>query len=243
MGLSQRQHVTEQDIHQISSVQQGNLGLRAETKDGREFRYGLAGASNLAVGKLAQQPAVVTTHQNIVVAGTAGDNQVTVTLGATNDATQDMYKDGYLGGLSGTGAGQSMLIRTHGLISALATGTIFLNEPLTTTFASTPKGSLTKNPYSGAIISSTADTTQQVVGVPIITVTAAFYAWFQVRGIASVLVNSTPAAGTDIVKSATTAGAVDVTTAASITQTLGTLYDTTGVSTSYATVNLDITGF
>lgn len=239
MGLSQRQHVLEQDIHQISSTQQGALGLRAETKDGREFRYGLAGAADLALGKLAQQSAVVTAHQNVVVAGSAGDLQATVTLGATA-ATQDQYKDGYLSGLSGTGAGQTVRIRTHGAIALSTAGVFYLAEPLTTTFAATPKASLTKSPYAGAIISASGETTQQVVGVPIITITAAFYGWFQTKGIAAVLGNGTPAVGTGLIKSATTAGAVDTEGTSTITQRVGQVYDTAAVSTSYITADLNI---
>lgn len=240
MGLSQRQHVFEQDINQISSTQQGALGLRGETKDGREFRYGLAGAADLAVGKLAQQSAVVTTHQNVVVAGSAGDTQVTVTLGATNATTVDQYKDGYLVGLSGTGAGQNARIRTHGVIAASAAGTFYLAEPLTTTFAATPKASLVKNPYASAIISSSGDTTQQVVGVPIITITTLFYGWFQTKGIAGVLVNGSITVGAGLIKSATTAGAADIEGTSAITQRIGQCYDTTGATTTYASVNLNI---
>jgi hypothetical protein len=240
MGLSQRQHVLEQDIHQISSAQGGALGTIAETKDGRQFRYALAGASNLALGKLAQQPAVVSTHQNVVVAGSAGDYTATVTLGATNNMTADQYKDGYLVGLSGTGAGQTVRIRTHGAIALSTAGVLQLAEPLTTTFAATPKASLVLNPFSGCVISASGETTQQVVGVPIITVTAAFYGWFQTKGIAGVLVNGTPAAGSGLIKSATTAGAADIEAAASVTQRIGQVYDTTAVSTSYITANLNI---
>lgn len=240
MGLSQRSHVLEQDIHQISSVQQGALGLVAETKDGRMFRYGLAGAADLAVGKLAQQSAVVTTHQNIVVAGSAGDLTATVTLGATNNATADQYKDGYLSGLSGTGAGQTVRIRTHGAIALSTAGTIYLAEPLTTTFAATPKGSLTKSPFSGMIISSTADTTEQVVGVPIITITAAYYGWVQTKGIAAVLVNGTVTKGAGIIKGATTAGSADIEATGTITTRIGVCYDTAGASTTYATCLLNV---
>jgi hypothetical protein len=240
MGLSQRAHVLEQDIHQISSTQQGALGLVGETKDGRRFRYGLAGAVTLAVGKLVQQPLVVTTHQNVTITGSAGDQQVTVTLGATNAMTQDQYKDGYVSGLSGTGAGQTVRIRTHGAIAASGTGTLYLAEPLTTTFAPTPKASLVLNPYSGGLISTTADTTQQVIGVPIIAITAANYGWFQTHGIASVLANGTPAVGTGLIKSATTAGAVDTEATGTITQRVGQVYDTAAVSTSYITANLNI---
>lgn len=240
MGLSQRGAVLEQDIHQISSVQSGQLGQVGETKDGRVFRYGLAGASNLAIGKLAQQPAVVTTHQNIVVAGSAGDMTATVTLGATNAAAADLYKDGYLSGLSGTGAGQTVRIRTHGAIAAAATGTLQLAEPLTTTFAATPKASLTKNPYSGGVIADHNVTTQKIIGVPIITVTAAYYAWFQTGGIAAVLCNGTITLGAGVIVSATTDGAVDIEATTTITDRLGVVYDTATSSTTYATVDLAI---
>lgn len=240
MGLSQRQHVLDQDIHQISSAQGGALGTIGETKDGRQFRYGLAGASNLALGKLAQQPAVVTTHQNVVVSGSAGDLTATVTLGATNAMTVDQYKDGYLSGLSGTGAGQTVRIRTNPAIAASGSGVIQLAEPLTTTFASTPKASLTLSPYAGAIISSSGDTTEQVVGVPIITITAAYYGWFQTKGIAAVLGNGTITKGAGVIKSATTAGAVDIEATGTITTRIGVCYDTAGASTSYITVNLNV---
>lgn len=240
MGLSQRQHVLEQDIHQISSTQQGALGLRAETKDGREFRYGLAGASNLAVGKLVQQPAVVTTHQNVVVAGSAGDMTATVTLGATNNMTQDQYKDGYLVGLSGTGAGQTVRIRTNPAIALSTAGVLQLAEPLTTTFAATPKASLVLNPYSGGIISASGETTDQVIGVPIITVTAAYYAWFQTKGIAGVLGNGTITKGAGLIKSGTTAGAVDIEATGTITTRIGVCYDTAGASTAYITAMLNV---
>ena len=238
MGLSQRQHVLEQDIHQISSTQQGYPGTIAETKDGRVFRYGLAGASNLALGKLAQQPAVVANHQNLVVTGSAGDMTATVTLGATA-AVQDLYLGGYLGGLSGTGAGQTVRIRTHAAVASAGTSVFYLDEPLTTTFASTPKVNLTKNPYNGAIISATT-TIDQIVGVPIITITAAFWGWFQVGGIAQVLANGTPAAGTGLIPSATTAGAVDTEAAGTLTRRVGYVVDNTAVSTSYITANLSI---
>lgn len=240
MGLSQRQHILDQDNYQISSTQGGALGTRGETKDGREWRYGLAGAANLAIGKLAQQPAVISTHQNVVVSGSAGDLTATVTLGATNNMTQDQYKDGFLLGLSGTGAGQVARIRTNPAIALSTAGVVQLAEPLTTTFAATPKASLMLNPYAGALISSTADTTQQVVGVPIITITAAFYGWFLTRGPGAVLVNGTPAVGSGLIKSATTAGAADIEATTTITQRIGQVYDTAGVSTSYITANLNI---
>lgn len=239
MGLSQRATVLEQDIHQISSVQQGALGLIGETKDGRQFKYGLAGAADLAVGKLAMQAAPVANHQKAAVAGSAGDTKVTFTNGAT-DINQDDYKDGYLVGYSGTGAGQTVRIRTHGKIVASTAGTIYLAEPLTTTFASTPLATLVHNPYWKQVIADHTATTNKVTGVPIITVTTAFYAWFQTKGVAAVLTNGTPAAGAGAILSATTDGALDVEGTSAVTERLGVFTDLTSVSTKYNAVYLDI---
>lgn len=239
MGLSQRQHVLEQDIHQISSVQQGSLGLRAETKDGREFKYGLAGAADLAVGKLAMQAAPIAGHQKQTVVGSAGDLQVTFTPTST-DVTQDDYKDGYLLGYSGTGAGQAARIRTHGKITAGTAGTIYLAEPLTTTFASTPLATLVHSPYFKQVIADHTATTNKVTGVPIITVTATYYAWFQTKGVAAVLTNGTPAAGAGAILSGTTDGALDVEGTSAVTERVGVFMDLTSVSAKYNAVYLDI---
>ena len=97
MGLTIQQTVVEQDYHQISSTQQGTLGSRAVTKDGREFRYTLAGATALALGKLAQAPTLVANHQVVAIAAAVavGATTVTATLGATA-ATADQYVGGYV---------------------------------------------------------------------------------------------------------------------------------------------------
>lgn len=239
MGLSQRQTVLEQDIHQISSVQQGALGLVGETLDGRQFRYGLAGASDLAIGKLAMQPAVTSAMQKATVAGTAGDRQVTFTPGS-GTAVQDEYKDGYLSAYDGTGKGQTMRIRTHAAIASATAQTIYLAEPLTVTFASTPLATLVHNPCYKMLIAASNATINKVVGVPIITVTAAYYGWFQNKGLASVLTNGTPAAGAGAILSATTDGALDVEATTTVTERLGVFADLTAVSTKYMPVYLNI---
>ena len=172
----------------ISSAQNQPLGAKAETADGREFKYGLAGASNLAIGKLSQQAAVVANHQNIAVAGAAaaGATQVTVTLGATA-ATANQYAGGYLNVIDSAGAGATYLISGHPSASSSGSLVVNLVEPITTALTTSSKVNLTTNPYSGLVISATT-TISYITGVPGIAVTAAYYGWFQTRGVASVFV-------------------------------------------------------
>jgi hypothetical protein len=243
MGLSQRQHVLEQDFNQISSVQQGWLGERAETRDGRVWRYGLAGASNLAIGKMTQAPLGVANHQNLVVvaAQAAGDKTVTVTLGGTA-ATLNQYQMGYAVVYDSTGAGQALVIRNHSAQTS-TTGNVVLqlDDPITTAITTSSKISLSANPYASLIISdaSGSATTDLFTGVPCIAVTAANYGWFQVAGVAAVLTDGTPAVGAGVIQG-TTAGAVAVEAAASVGQRLGVVHSVSAVTAKYNDINLSI---
>lgn len=246
MGLSTRPTVVEQELNVVSSTQQGALGTEDNTLDGRVYRYGLAGASTLAVGKLTQAPLGVANHQNLVVPAASniavGSTSVTVTLGGTA-ATANQYAGGYLQVFDGTGAGQNMLIRNHAAQSS-TTGNLTLNlvDPLTTAIvAGTSKISLAVHPMANIIISDASGTavTDVFDGVPDVAVTNANYGWFQVRGVTNVLVDGTPAVGSGVIQG-TTAGAVAVEAAASVTQRVGVVYSVAAVSTKYTFVNLAI---
>jgi hypothetical protein len=241
MGLGTRKTVIEQDWNQISTVQNERLGQTAFMEDGREFRYGLAGAADLAAGKLAQNPALTANHQNIAVATAAavGDSKIQVTLGATA-TTADQYRDGYLIGYDASGTGQTLRIKGNPVIALSGTGYLRLSDPVITAITTSGKVSLAKHPYGGAIIWASGATTGVAVGVPNVTITAANYGWFQVQGIAAVLTNGTPAAGSGVIGSATTDGAVDIEAAASVTHRLGQVYGVSGVSTKYNFIDLNI---
>lgn len=242
MALAANMQITDQDTRTISSTQGGaQLGQHMTTPDGRTFRYGLAGAVNLAAGKLMQGALSVANHQNRTgVTTVAGQGTVTFAVGATA-VTANQYAQGYLVVNAGTGAGQALLI--SGNTSAASSGSPSVNladEIITATLASDSKFSLMPHPYSAILISSQASATAiYAVGVPQIAVTAANYAWFQTGGPASVLANGTIAVAAGLIPGATTDGSVDAEGTSSVQPRVGYML-IASVSTEYREVYLTI---
>lgn len=231
-----------QDVRKTSTSKNHSLGQIAYTKDGRQFRYGLAGAVALTAGKLAQIPAVVANHQALVTAAAAVNAvKVTVTLGGTA-ATADQYADGYLviRDTSTTGAGQAFPIVGNSA-QTVTTGTadIYISEGVAEALTSASVSNLELSPYGGVLISDHNVTTERVIGVPQVDVPIATYAWFQTVGVASVLANGTITKGAGVIPSATTDGAVDIEGTSTITQRLGYQLQT-GTTAKYNTTYLSI---
>lgn len=232
-----------QDVRATNANHQHILGSVAYTHDGRQFVYGQAGAVALVAGKLAQIPAVVANHQALVtVAAVAvGAVKVTVTLAGTA-ATADQYREGFavVRDTSTTGAGQALPIVGNSA-QTVTTGNVdvYLAEGVAEALTTASVINLELAPTGGVLISDHTVTTERVIGVPQVDVPAASYAWFQVRGVSSVLGNGTITKGTDIIPSATTDGAVDAEGTSAITQRLGTALQT-GTTAKYNTVYLNI---
>lgn len=240
--LTGPQQISSNDWGVITSSQNSPLGTAAGTADGRVFRYGLAGASALAVGKLAQQSAVVANHvvQSVQAAAALGATQVSITIGATA-ATANQYAGGYLTIQDSVGAGSSYLVAGNAAAASSGTLVVTLAEPLTLALTTASKCSLNAHPYASMIIGQASGTTtvNYITGVPGIAVTAANYGWFQVEGITAVLCDGTPAAGTGVIVGSV-AGSVAVEVAGTLTPRLGVVYGSAGVDTKYTAINLAI---
>lgn len=240
MGFTSENVVLEQDIYNISSVQTGQLGAIGSTKDGREFVYALAGGTALAAGKLTKMAAAVTTSINlaVAVAVSVGDKQVSVTTDAIT--TQDQFKGGYLVGYDASGTGQSILIRGNTAAASGATMVVYLEDPSPVAITTSGKVHVVPNLYSGVIITASGDSgVATLTGVPNVAVTAANYAWLQVKGVGAVLTNGTPALGAVLVASSTTDGAVD-TIGTSVASRVGNMAYKAGVTAKYNPVLLNI---
>jgi hypothetical protein len=207
------------DMYRFDSTQQHPLGTMAITKDGRIFRYCQAGASDLVVGNLEQSAAPIANHLALTAAAEAigaggADDPIVVTPGATAGAA-NLYAEGTLMVDTTPGNGYSYRISGHGAITASTAFNLYLDpdDRIQVALTTSSRYGLHHNPYKNVIQTPTT-ITAKVVGVANAPITATYFGWLQTRGPAAVLINGTPAVTAPVINSATTAGAVDVWTAA-----------------------------
>jgi len=199
----------DQSIYEVSTVQNFELGTKKVIGDSI-YRYGLAGAVDIALGVLCQAPVPAAVHHDLVPSASyaAGVRLVELTIGAAN-ITANEYAGGYLHVNDGTGQGQVKKILSHPAALSGATCVFTLVDPLTTAFV-VPADTLcaiTRNPYNQAIIHP-APPTAQLAGVPVAAIAAGRYGWFQTRGPAAVLTQGTLYIYQQVRPSATIDGAV-----------------------------------
>jgi hypothetical protein len=214
MPLTAPRTVFEQDFRDISSTKQISLGAYGETRDGRGYRYVLAGGTTLDPGKVVINADLVSNHTNIVVAAAvaAGATKVTATLGATA-ATLDQYADGYLTVNDANGEGINYLISGHAAVASAGVITVNLVDPVKVALTTSSEVTLKLNPWSGVVI-SIADQADQPVGVPNVSITNAYYGWVQTKGECAVLADEAVAKGLALTLGSSTVGSVEALDAA-----------------------------
>lgn len=239
MGLSTSSVVHAQDFRDISSTKQLRLGQKAETVDGRVYRYALNGAVALAPGKICVAAAHVANHVNQAVneAAAVGADRVKVTLGATA-ATADQYADGYLAINDAAGEGINYLVQGHPAIGSAGSGYISLDDNIKVALTTSSEYSLIANPWSAVIVAPNA-VAHRAVGVPNVAVTAAYYGWLQTKGDCSVLSDGVITKGAGAILSDAVAGAVEIEVAATVTNRVGRAPEAT-VDTEYRLIDLSI---
>jgi hypothetical protein len=190
-----------------------NVGEKVELADGRIFRYATAGASNLVAGTLQQPAAEKTNHQEIspvsAIANFTTVNQVNVTLGATA-AVLNEYYNGFLTFSSGGNVGLSYLISYHPAANSSANLLVNLYDFLQAAVLTSDTVDLIHNNWY-AVIQSTGNAAAQTTrpgGVPMIAATTLYGCWIATHGMTGCVADSTVAVGTELVASASTAGAV-----------------------------------
>lgn len=238
MGLSAPRTVFDQDFRDISSTKQQQIGSYGETPDGRGYRYALAGASTLAPGKINVAATVDSNATNKTIARTtaAGVDQVVFDAGGTIVA--DAYADGYLTINDATGEGVSCLVKGHTGVTGAGEITVNLVDKMPVALTiDVSEASLTKNPWSGVVISAT-DQLDMAVGIANVSITAAYYGWVQTRGLCSALADESYAIGQELVIGTGVAGALEAHDAAG-EQTVGVAI-VAGVDTEYREVYLNI---
>lgn len=220
-------NVVAQGIHSESSAQLHNLGETVFSNDGRAYRYCKAGATALVKGKLQQSSAEDTATQNLTaVAAAIGATEVSASTTVTITANE--YSGGYVVVTVTPDQGSQYLIKGHAAYTAAAP-TLTLSDPLLVAWTTGTRIDLVRNPYASIVVNPTT-LTSAPVGVAVYNITAAYFGWLQVGGIATILSDGGDAVGSDVVASNATAGAVEDAASSGAQPIVGTAI--TGVATT-----------
>ena len=203
-----------QDDFQSSATQIHQLGTRAETDDGRVFRYGQAGASDLVAGNCIQSSAIVANHLATTATATAiGLLALTFTPGATTGAA-NLYAEGMLSVDTAPGNGYTYSVSGHGAIASSTAFTLTLKDAIQVALTTSSRLGLLANPYKNVIQMPVTTATGTLVGVGGYIISATQFGWLQTAGPASVLIAGTPALGAIVMTPGATAGAAEIIVAA-----------------------------
>jgi hypothetical protein len=207
----------------------------------RVFRYGLVGGVALTAGKLVQT--IVGTkadHQDLAptAAVSAGEYEISVETAGT-DLTLNQYAGGYLYVNDGDGEGQCLKIKSNPVHDHSDDPSVVItcHDALATAIATSSKVSLMSDPWSGLVVAPAAET-GAIMGVPLVDMALSAYGWFQTYGPAAVLTEGTVVLGHNVMRSDTTAGAVEPSSGSTL-DIVGTcmLVD---VTTDYSLIKLNI---
>lgn len=206
--------IGEIDLYSTSTTVPGGLsvGQLVVSPDGRFYRFGLVGASNLVMGNALQGSVIDTSYTNMAVgtAGVVGDYSLQITNG-TATITNTQFIGGsisvYTAGTVAIGDEYTIM----GVTGTLTTGgalTVQLDRPLRAAFTTSAKVNMRRSPWSG-ILQSATTLTASPAGVANFAATAATYAFVQTHGVTSVLSDgSSILVGSAIAQPSATAGAV-----------------------------------
>jgi hypothetical protein len=223
------------------TTQVPELGVRAVTGDGREFRYVQAGASALIIGQIHQSAAPQSNYVDVTaVAVAAGAKTTTLTVSTGTAVAANQFAGGYYMtyGTVANGGGQILKISSNTAVSASGTSiTIGFEDAPAAAITTSATVNIIPPAYSG-IIQCPTTLTGKIAGIAVGALAATYYGWLQVKGVANALVAGTPAIGTGLsAPNSGTAGALQV-TAATLMDIATTLK--TGVDGRYTPVDLRI---
>lgn len=232
-----------QSVYETRTVPAHPPGTVAYLPDGRKYVYVVNRNAAIATGKLCKFNEVSTNYDLCVIPTQTngslaiGSTLLDVTLAGSSTIAANQFYGDFLNIDDDTGEGTLYKILGN---TAVSSGTaITLNiEPLRVAITTSTTVTLV-NCFQDVQIAD-ANQTQKIAGVTPIAVGAGstdpVYFWLQNEGLCSVLMNGTPAVGTPLIPSGTTAGAVDASAEAGsgiYDQVVGTMVSLAGVSTEH----------
>lgn len=220
------------------------VGVRAVTGDGREFRYVQNGAAAQIIGQVQQGYAQQSNLQGVTavaIAASTSSTNPSVSTTLTISTGTAIASNALVGGLYETygtvanGGGQSLRISANNAVSSSGTSLVLtLEDPVSTTITTSATVNIVPPVYQGTVQLPTTQT-NAVAGVAMSALPASYFGWVQVKGLSNVLIQGTPAAYTGLAASTSTAGALAV-----VAATTGQLAINlaTGTDGRYGPVNL-----
>lgn len=198
------------------------LGSRIVTRDGRVFRFSRVGAVAAVAGSLYQSSAPVAGNLAQTPAAAAiGATSVTITT-ITTTVTANQYSEGLMQVDTTPGNGIMYGVDGHNAAtggSGSCTIQLPKDDAIQVALTTASRVGLLANPFADIIVCPTT-VTANPAGVPLVAAAIGAYHWLQTWGLVPLLINGTPAVGSPVVPSATTAGAVDIAAVAAITTML-----------------------
>lgn len=167
------------------------LGTKLEARDGRIWRYALAGGVNLAAGAMGAAEAIHADVTDITQTGyttSIGDTVISALWTTTNGIANDELIDGWLCVVTGVGKGQSYRIAGNLWTTGDTVMQITLHDPIVVATDATAVMTAVKSLYSDVVVAPTT-LAGTIVGVPNLAVTAANYYWAQTKGPCAMIVD------------------------------------------------------
>jgi len=179
-------HNAVPNVYGESVTQLADIGtiLRMPGKDGRAFIYCKAAAAEIGIAKMAQAEAITSQwvdETQTAYGWTTGDIANTCLITAGSTPTVDEWKDGWMIQTNGTGLGQMHLIVGNTSHATLPVVTLY-KAVVTDIPAAGQLSFLKSNFLDTIVVDKTAGLTAHAIGVPLITVTASYFYWSQVKG-------------------------------------------------------------
>lgn len=147
--------LTGSDVHEVTTDKQHVLGAKAETRDGRVYRYAKNGAAALAAGAT-----VIAPTQAAYASTASGAYKVAATVirtaGTVTAQNAPKYEDGIL----------TVKSAKHLVTGVEKDGTISLQDKLSVPLASGDTTSLAVNKFAGVTASGTDPIATAEVAVP-----------------------------------------------------------------------------
>jgi len=203
-------------LFETTTNQPGPVGTLRELPDGRRFRLGYAFASCTAnklcapdaTSQVAAEGAATAVVNSSGGAADYASGVTTLYLKDTDKFTAANSNDVFAGGflVHANGGGGPFRITTHSYTASTSVLKVILEDQTNVAFDSEDEVAIVGQPYNYLQVADSSN--MALAGIPMATVAAGSYGWFQTRGICSCLMDGTATDGMLLTLSDGTAGAV-----------------------------------